>query len=82
MYKISKLKIFPRVQKWLRAILREDYTPSPNSAVCTLHFRAPDFISESQTKDKRRSRQRLSKELLRRDWDDMLLCLTFWIFHI
>jgi hypothetical protein len=42
--------VFPKEPKklemWLRAIPRENWTPSPHSIICSLHFDESDYKTE------------------------------------
>ncbi|TRY68311.1 hypothetical protein TCAL_16514 [Tigriopus californicus] len=46
---------------WLRAIPRDQWTPSRNSFICSLHFIDTDFELNSQ--DQKRSRRKKSLEM-------------------
>ena len=38
----------PLLQKWLRKISRQDFVPSKNSKLCSLHFTDDCFITTSE----------------------------------
>lgn len=48
-------------RKWLKAISRENFKPSKNSGVCSLHFHDFDFETESQDSNQYRKRKSLQK---------------------
>ena len=44
--------------RWIRAISRENFTPSKYSRLCSLHFRATDFVEERADSNAARYRQK------------------------
>mgnify|MGYP003530314190 FL=1 len=64
------LHSFPRDpelrEQWIRANLREDFKPSKNFKLCSLHFRECDFVIEHHDSNNRRkhSGSKLAKSYL------------------
>jgi len=54
-----------RLQKWLRAVQREDYEPSRHACVCSLHFRAPDYVEVSRDTNRSRGKRPLLRRYLK-----------------
>lgn len=44
-------------QKWIRANPRKDFVPSKHSRMCSLHFRASDFVEQPQDSNARRRKK-------------------------
>jgi len=36
------------LQNWLSRLVRKDFTPTPHSKLCSLHFTTDDFVTESK----------------------------------
>ena len=52
-------------KKWLKAISRDNFTPSKHSGVCSLHFQEFDFEVISQDTNTYRKKKRLQKRRLK-----------------
>ena len=44
--------------RWIRAISREDFTPSKHSRICSLHFKGTDFVEERADSNAARNRRK------------------------
>ena len=56
----------PLLQKWLRKISRQDFVPSKNSKLCSLHFTDDCFITTSEDSNSRQKKKKDTSELKRR----------------
>ena len=54
------------LQIWLNLLDREGFTPTKYSRLCSLHFKAEDFIEDSTDQKSRRRNKKKSSKLLKR----------------
>ena len=52
-------------KQWIKAIARENWTPSAAARICSLHFEEKDFISERTDSNPNRSRGDLQRRRLK-----------------
>ena len=52
-------------KQWIKAIPRENWTPSAAARICSLHFEEKDFISERTDSNPNRSRGDLQRHRLK-----------------
>ena len=61
------LHSFPKddaiLRKWLRAIPRQNFVPTKNSRICSVHFQPSDFIEVSRDSNKSRQKEQKGKTL-------------------
>jgi len=60
-------KDLDRREKWIRTILRKNWQPAPKAIICSLHFQAFDFITESQDSNKNHALGNCIKKRLKPD---------------